>query len=565
MNFCACLMTPALAVGVLLAATVGLAADPAAKTNAPAASKPSVAPVKIVAQPPPTFVPAIAAATQLVQTNMMTVGEARLFVASGSNIVIPMDNVIRVVPAGSGKVAVSAEQEGHTDMMVLDDDSKITEHYTIVVTKMQHTTEKVTYEASLEDFRQVVKKMVGDHQVQFEVLVGPRISFEGTNLVASPHPVLFIHGEAKDEIEANTIRSIASRFFGKGDFGSTSRETTTGAAINGSSTTSTNTVQVTNLSGDPSIVDQMTIRRHHQIRIRVQVAEVNIEAAKQKGIKYSDSLTYGVAQGAMPLNKIDFKSATLFGSVIPGGTTGTDKPAFQAILKLLISDKYARLLSEPTLVTKSGEEASFLAGGQLLQTLQNSLGATTVQTIPFGVRMTIKPTVDRADHIDTEVFTEVSDAPVSVSGVGSTITTRNSSAKLRLNHQETFVLGGLLGNNFHNEIRKWPWIGQVPILGALFRSKDWQNGQSELLFFVTPEIVGEDLKADLERNITTPALKQWHKVDSHKDILPDPRSHAGPDNDVRDFLGIPPDRVRNEELKQAPVVPDTAPMRGASR
>ena len=112
-----------------------------------------------------------------------------------------------------------------------------------------------------------------------------------------------------------------------------------------------------------------------------------------------------------------------------------------------------------------------------------------------------------------------------------------------------------------------PWLGQVPILGALFRSKDWNSGQTELLFFVTPEIIGSDLKADTERNIASPAMKQWHSVDSHKNVLSDPKSHAGPDNDMHDFLGLPPDRMHNhnDAPKQAPVVPDTAPMRGASQ
>ncbi|MBI5683794.1 MAG: type II and III secretion system protein [Verrucomicrobia bacterium] len=611
MNLFTCLFTPAFVAATLLAANPGLAAEPTTQTNAPAAGKPprlsasgtnvvaatrplaqtnapaaSKAPASVVASSnivvtttpvAQTKAPAISvtqrapasvpAAAQLAVTNTLTVGDARLLPASGSNIVVPVENVVRVIPAGPNKIVVSAEQEGHTDIMVLDDDSKITEHYTIIVTKKQHVTEKATYEASLEDFRQVVKKMVGDHLVQFDMMVGPRISFDGTNLVAQPHPVLFIHGEAKDEIEANTIRSVASRFFGRGDFGKTTQEATPRAQFNGAQTF-TNIVQLTTLNNDPNIVDQLTIRTHHQVRIRVQVAEVNVDAAKRKGIRYSDSINYGISQGTIPLSALSPQTAaaaTLIGSVIPSGGSPATTPAFQATLQLLISDNYARLLSEPTLVTKSGHDASFLAGGQLLQTLQNSLGATSVQSIPFGVRMTIKPTVDRADHIDTEIFTEVSDAPVTVTGVGSTITTRNSEAKLRLNNRETLVLGGLLGNNFRNQIRKLPWLGQVPVLGALFRSKDWQNGQTELLFFITPEIIGSDLKADKERNIATPAMRQWHNVDGHKNILPDPNSHAGPDNDVRDFLGFPPDRMQSEELKQAPVVPDTAPMRGASQ
>jgi len=551
---------------------------PASSSNIVVVAKPVVqtdAPTMSVTQRLPTSIPVIAAAsTQIVQTNMLTVGEARLLAASGSNIVVPVEDVVRVIPAGPGKVVVSAEQEGHTDMMVLDDDSKITEHYTLVVSKKQHTAEKLTYEASLEDFRQVVKKMVGDHQVSFDMLVGPRISFNGTNLVAQPHPVLFIHGEAKDEIEANTIRSVASRFYGKGDFGSTSQQVTSVPSANPNGAAATNTVQVTDLNADPNIVDQMTIRTHHQVRIRIQVAEVNITAAKQKGIRYSDSFTYGVGGIAQQLNGLNFKPNTLLGMMAPGaadfGSGGTTVPAsFRATLQLLISDGYARLLSEPTLVTKSGQEASFLAGGSILRSIAGQ-GVATTELIPFGVRMNIKPIVDRADHIDSEIYTEVSDVPATLDNTGGSIgiLTRNSTVKLRLNNRDTLVLGGLLQNNFRNTIHKLPWLGQVPILGALFRSKDWNSGQTELLFFVTPEIIGSDLKADTERNIASPAMKQWHSVDSHKNVLSDPKSHAGPDNDVHDLLGLPLDRMHNHNNdvpKQAPVVPDTAPMRGASQ
>ena len=181
--------------------------------------------------------------------------------------------------------------------------------------------------------------------------------------------------------------------------------------------------------------------------------------------------------------------------------------------------------------------------------------------------MTIKPLVDRADHIDTEIFTEVSDVPATIDNTGGQIgiLSRNSTVKLRLNNRDTLVLGGLLQNNYRNTIRKLPWIGEIPVLGALFRSKDWNNGQTELLFFVTPEIIGNDLKADTDRNIVTPVMRQWNKVDGHKDVLPDPNSHSGPDNDMHDFLGIPPDRMHSDPSQLAPVAPDTAPMRGAGQ
>jgi Flp pilus assembly secretin CpaC len=205
-------------------------------------------------------------------------------------------------------------------------------------------------------------------------------------------------------------------------------------------------------------------------------------------------------------------------------------------------------LAEPTLVTKSGQSASFLSGGEVLQQQQSALGVPSLVTIPFGVNLKIKPTVDRADHIDMEITAEVSEVPTVISESGGSLSksSRNVTNKLRLNHGDTLIIGGLLQNNMDNTIRKIPWLGQVPILGALFRSKDWNNKQSELLFFITPEIIG-DLPSDTARNVRTPNMKQWHYMDSHKDVLPDPNSHASPDNDMHDLLGIPPDRSRDPQ------------------
>jgi pilus assembly protein CpaC len=502
------------------------------------------------------------AQSEISRTNTLAVGEAQLVPATGSNVVIATEGIIRAMPAGPGKLVISGIKNGRTDMMVLDDAGTITERYQVVVA--EHGDAKLTYQASLEDFRKIVRDIIGDHKVQFDVLVGPRIGFIGTNLVSSPKPVLFIHGEAKDEIEADAIRAVASRFYGAADYGST--QTTAGQGVGGTNIVLTTTI--TDLKNDPNIVDQMTIARFHQCRIRVQVAEVNIDAAKQKGIRYSDGVTWAISENALTLDQLSRGNAgallmqNTFSGLFPqpGDTTGDLRPSYTATLQTLIQDRHARLLAEPTLVTKSGQSASFLSGGEVLQQQQSALGVPSLVTIPFGVTLKIKPTVDRANHIDMEVTAEVSEAPTVISDSGGSLqkTSRNVTNKLRLNHGDTLIVGGLLQNNMRNIIRKIPWIGQIPVLGALFRSKDWNSNQSELLFFITPEIIG-DLPSDTARNVRTPAMKQWHYQDGHKNVLPDPNSHAGPDNDLHDLLGIPGDRMEEPQPSMPGFAPAGAP------
>ncbi|MBI5396683.1 MAG: pilus assembly protein N-terminal domain-containing protein [Verrucomicrobia bacterium] len=504
-------------------------------------------------------------------TNTLAVGEAQLVPATGSNIVIATEGIIRAMPAGPGKLVISGIKNGRTDMLVLDDAGAVTERYQLIVA--EHGDAKQTYQASLDDFRKIVKQIVGDHKIQFDVLIGPRIGFIGTNLVSSPKPVLFMHGEARDEIEADAIRAVASRFYGAADYGAT--QTTTGQGVGGTNVLLTTTI--TDLKNDPNIVDEITIARYHQVRIRVQVAEVNINAAKQKGIQYSDGVTWAISENALTIDQLSQDAAgtllsqNILSGLFPlpvtgGGAAGAIRPSFKVTLQTLIQDQHARLLAEPTLVTKSGQQASFLSGGEVLQQQQSAIGVPSLVTIPFGVTLKIKPTVDRADHIDMEITSEVSEAPTVITDSGGSLqkTSRNVTNKLRLNHGDTLIIGGLLQNDMRNIIRKFPWLGQIPVLGALFRSKNWNHNQSELLFFITPEIIG-DLPSDTARNVRTPMMKQWQYMDSHRDILPDPNSHASPDNDVHDFLSIPPDRAREAQPPASPGfappgTPPTAPI-----
>jgi Flp pilus assembly secretin CpaC len=191
------------------------------------------------------------------------------------------------------------------------------------------------------------------------------------------------------------------------------------------------------------------------------------------------------------------------------------------VLQLLIEKGYAKLLSEPTLTTLSGKEASFLVGDEIpiVQQLPQSY---TVEFKEVGVRMKIKPTADSQNQINTVIHAEVSQ----VAGIGTggipVIGSKKANTTLQAKDGQTIVIGGLLENNISRDyLRKVPWLADIPIFGFLFRHKEFGQKQREVLFFMTPEIV-KDEAADVANAAQTPVMKNWNNSMRDK-LLEEPK------------------------------------------
>lgn len=160
-----------------------------------------------------------------------------------------------------------------------------------------------------------------------------------------------------------------------------------------------------------------------------------------------------------------------------------------------------KILAEPTIMAVSGQEGAFLAGGKIfIPVPQSGAGGTTVtlEEKEFGVGLKFTPTVLEDGRINLRVTPEVSELSqvgtpfTSINGASSvlpTITTRRAATTVQLMDGQSFAIGGLIKNNVTEAIKAFPLLGQVPILGALFRSNEFQNDRSELLFIVTPRLV----------------------------------------------------------------------------
>jgi len=138
-------------------------------------------------------------------------------------------------------------------------------------------------------------------------------------------------------------------------------------------------------------------------------------------------------------------------------------------------------------VVKNGRVGGFLSGGEvpIVTSTANTFG---VIFKPFGVRLDFIPTLTQSDRIDLRVFPEVSDIGPIIAGFPS-FTTRRTVSRVELKEGESLIIGGLLDQRVIKDLSKYPFLGDIPILGALFRSTKFQNKESELVFVITPRVV----------------------------------------------------------------------------
>lgn len=188
--------------------------------------------------------------------------------------------------------------------------------------------------------------------------------------------------------------------------------------------------------------------------------------------------------------------------------------ALNATLQALEQNGKATILAEPQLSTRSGYKATFHAGGEIPYSV-SSVNGQTVQYKPYGVRLDIEPRVARSGAIRAVIDSEVSSIDTSVSSTnGPALLTRRTKTEFNVRPGETIVLSGLLQRSSSTDIEALPFLGSIPILGALFRSKHFQNKETELVVFVTPHLVDsrtpvlqdriERAKERLEQNLGDP-------------------------------------------------------------
>jgi pilus assembly protein CpaC len=246
--------------------------------------------------------------------------------------------------------------------------------------------------------------------------------------------------------------------------------------------------------------------------LRVTIAEVNREVVKQLGININASYSAGglttSVLSTQPLGGAS-QVVTNNGFSAVGNYAGL---TVNATLKALERRGAVRTLAEPTLTAISGQEAEFVAGGQFpVPTGMDDNNRLTFEFKEFGAKLKFTPSVKSNSLIglvvDTEVTEPTPENSLSVGGVTIPgIKERQAKTSVELTAGQTLVIGGLLQDNIRQQIGRLPGLGDIPILGALFRSRDFIHSQTELIILVTPALAfPEDTRPELPTDRMIPA------------------------------------------------------------
>jgi pilus assembly protein CpaC len=247
---------------------------------------------------------------------------------------------------------------------------------------------------------------------------------------------------------------------------------------------------------DPnSVINTVQVMQQQQVMLEVRFIEVDRSASRELGVQWtgSTSNTKGTGSGSLTVGTSGLISgSTPFGVLV--GTLANGNTSINMTLSALEERGLARSLAEPNLVALSGDTASFLAGGAFYVPTASSTGTPSATQVNFGVGLAFTPTVLKDGLIDLVIKPEVSDVDTTHSVVidGTTVPgliTRKASTTLELRDGQTFMLGGLLQNTSSTTQDMIPWVGDVPVLGALFRSAQYQKNETDLVIIVTPHIV----------------------------------------------------------------------------
>lgn len=287
---------------------------------------------------------------------------------------------------------------------------------------------------------------------------------------------VILSGRVSEQLTAERITSIAEGFLGVGE-------------------------------ADPSIVNHISVPDPGQVLLQVRFAEVSRTAIEKAGVnllRLGDDYSGGWSTGrpTTPSGRLNLDDDT------GGSVSQTFSDALNiflidhengvgAFLQLLKSNGLFRSLAEPNLLAVHGEEASFLAGGEFpYPVIQGgaAIGAVTIQWKEYGIKLNFTPTIQSSGNIRLHVAPEVSTLDfangLTLQGFNiPSILTRRAETEIELGDGQTFAIAGLIDNQILEDVDKIPVLGDIPVLGSLFRSKEMRQNKSELLVLVTPRLM----------------------------------------------------------------------------
>jgi pilus assembly protein CpaC len=278
--------------------------------------------------------------------------------------------------------------------------------------------------------------------------------------------------------------------------------------LSGTATNATNLSRALSMAeayAPKKIVNALEVGGVQQVMLEVRVAEMNRDLIKRLGLNFvgvgNDFFAVSVlgnltrlASLAHPIGQTATVAAEATQVIQGAFGFNAASTSWTGLVDALKEENALKVLAKPTLMALNGQEAAFLAGGEFPIPVPQAFGLVTVQFKKFGVGLVFTPTVLNSKHISLSVAPEVSELDFTnalrLQGfVVPAITTRRAATTIELGDGQSFAIGGLLRDNVRESVKKVPFLGEVPILGALFRSSSFQKSETELVIIVTPHLV----------------------------------------------------------------------------
>jgi pilus assembly protein CpaC len=368
---------------------------------------------------------------------------------------------------------------------------------------LQVATLEVTIERDLSALQNLIARLIPGSRVMVETV--------GENVVLT--------GSVPTPIDATRASEIVNSFLGEPDDGSATNAAAGGAAVT-INTSNSSGGGSSGSSGPSKVINMITVEGREQVLLKVSVVEMERNIIKQFGVDLAalvnsgnfafaalSSLPYpfSAAAGAVG-NVAPFlpNSAGVNNGIFPPGTQGsnavfgvgwqTENSRVQSVLRALEQDGLIHTLAEPNLTAISGETANFLAGGEFPIPVSEQDNQISVEFKKFGIGLAFTPVVMSGGLISLKISTEVSELTNEGAVVLNFITipalkVRRAETMVELPSGGSLVIAGLLSDQSKQALSGYPGLKNLPVIGTLFRSRDYLKNETELVVLVTPYVV----------------------------------------------------------------------------
>ncbi|CAN7381970.1 type II and III secretion system protein family protein [Caballeronia sp. LjRoot31] len=373
----------------------------------------------------------------------------------------------------NGGLLLVGKSAGRTEMMIWERGQSTPQTYTINVATL------------------AAHELLGSDTPEVDVLGGTAVVTGSAASMESHQRALTVARESVARTAASSESSSGASGKGPGGQSGNSPDSSATGDGRGASTK------------DGDVLDVSTVATSPVVQVDVKVVEFSKAVLKEAGFnlfKQNNAFAFGTFSpssltsytgGATPNLQVTSTSpiSSAFNLMVNLGTRG-----IFANLSLLESNNLARVLAEPTLVALSGQSASFLAGGEIPIPVPQSLGTISIVYKPYGIGLTVTPTVLGPRRIALKVAPEASQLDfthaLTINGISvPAITTRRADTTVELGDGESFVIGGLIDRETASNVDKVPVLGDLPIIGAFFKTLQYTQNDRELVIIVTPHLV----------------------------------------------------------------------------